>query len=70
MTKYASAWDAIATAERERRAIYVPSRFQQLRGSSLAGLAVTLVRYIEERQKPDAERLNGFHDPQLPALER
>jgi hypothetical protein len=70
VTKYASAWDGIAAAERERRAIYVPSRFQQIRGSSLAGLAAALVRYIEERQKPDAERLNGFHDSQLPALEQ
>ena len=67
--KYASAWDVIAGAERERRAIYVPSRFQQPRGARLAGLAVSLVRYIEERQKPDPQRLDGFHEAQLPALE-
>ena len=32
-------------------------------------LAATLVRYIEEKAKPDAERLNGFHDAQLAGLE-
>jgi len=66
---YGDAWDAIASAERLNRELYKASRFQQLRGSSLAGLAGALVRYIEERQKPDAERLNGFHDAQLPGLE-
>jgi hypothetical protein len=66
---YASAWDAIAAAERERRAMYLRLRFQTLRGSRITALGQNLVRYIEERQKPDAERLNGFHDAQLPALE-
>lgn len=67
--KYGAAWDVIAAAERERRANHAPSRFQQLRGSSLASLAATLVRYIGELQKPDPERLNGFHEAQRPALE-
>ena len=68
--KYASAWDIIARAERERRPAYTLWRFQQLRGSTLAGLGVALVRYIEERQKPDPQRLDGYHDSQLQALER
>ena len=68
-TKYASAWDVIAAAEKERRAVYVASRFQQMRGSSLSGLASALVRYIQERQKPDGQRLNGYHDAQLRGLE-
>ena len=54
---YGDAWDAIAAAERVNRGLYKASRFQQLRGSSLAGLAASLVRYIEEKAKPDAERL-------------
>jgi hypothetical protein len=66
---YGDSWKAIEIAEQTRRALYKKSRFQQLRGSDLAGLATTLVRYIEERQKPDPERLDGFHDSQLPALE-
>ena len=66
---YGDAWDQIAAAEETRRSLFKASRFEQLRGSSLAGLATSLVRYIEEKQKPDGERLNGYHEAQLPALE-
>jgi hypothetical protein len=66
---YGDAWDRIAAAERLNRSLYKTSRFQQLRGSSLAALAGTLVRYIEEKQKPDVERLNGYHESQLAGLE-
>src|SRR5262249_24741091 len=61
--------EAIEGAERINRDIYKANRFQQLRGSSLAGLAASLVRYIEEKPKPDSERLAGYHESQLPALE-
>ena len=67
---YGDAWDAIARAEAVNRRLYKPFRFQQLRGSSLAGLVTSLVRYIDEKPKPDAERLNGYHDSQLQGLER
>ncbi len=67
---YGDAWDAITAAERINRSLYKASRFQQLRGSSLAGVAGSLVRDIEEKQKPDAERLNGYHESQLAGLER
>ena len=66
---YADAWDAIAAAERVHKGLYKASRFQQLRGSAAAGLAATLVRYVEEKAKADAERLDGFHDSQLAGLE-
>ena len=66
---YGDAWETIAASETVNRSLYKPFRFQQLRGSSLAALATSLVRYIEERQKPDAERLNGFHEAQLQGLE-
>ena len=68
--KYGSAWDDIARAERARREVYPKWRFQLIRGSSLASLAVTLVQYIAEKQTPDAQRLDGFHEAQLPALEQ
>jgi hypothetical protein len=68
-TLYGDAWDAIAAAEKVHRSVYKASRFEQLRGSSLAALATSLVRYIEEKQKPDGERLNGYHDAQLQGLE-
>ncbi|MFN8062725.1 MAG: S46 family peptidase [Vicinamibacterales bacterium] len=66
--KYAAAWDAIARAEQRHRDLLKPQRFQSLRGSQLAGLATALVKYATEVGKPDAERLDGFHDAQLPSL--
>ena len=65
---YGSAWDNIARAQARARALYKPFRFRQLRGSSLAGLAFTIVRYAQELEKPDPERLDGFHDAQLDSL--
>ena len=66
---FGGAWDAIAAAEQVRRQVYKVARFQQLRGSSVAALAEMLVRYIEEKPKPDVERLAGYHDAQLASLE-
>jgi hypothetical protein len=67
---YGDAWDAIATAEKERRAIFKPLRFRSLQRSfsELAGYAQTIVRYVAEVKKPDAERLAGFHEAQLASL--
>ena len=66
---YGDAWESIEAAEQARRSLYAANRFQQLRGSDLAGLASVLVRYVEEKRKPDTERLDGYHDAQLPAVE-
>lgn len=66
---YGAAWPAIEMAEQREREMFKPNRFRQLRGSSLAGLAVTLVQYVAETKKPDSERLEGFHAAQLPSLE-
>ena len=38
-------------------------------GSTLAEIAGVIVRYVEETPKPDAERLPGYHDSELSALE-
>ncbi len=65
---YASGWDDIARAETARRRLYKQERFAQFRGSSLAGIALTIVRYVREKEKPDPERLNGFHESQLQSL--
>ena len=65
---YGSVWDDIGRAQQRARVIYPQLRFRQLRGSSLAGLAFTIVRYAQEVGKPDAERLAGFHDSQLDSL--
>ena len=66
---YEAAWDTIARAERDRRDVYLSSRFQSLRGSGLAGIAAELVEYVAEKAKPDANRREGFHDAQLAAFE-
>jgi hypothetical protein len=65
---YGSTWDNIARAEERARDLYKPFRFRQLRGSSLAGLAATVVTYATEVAKPDGERLDGFHDAPLDSL--
>jgi hypothetical protein len=65
---YGSAWDDVSKAEAARRKLYDAQRFGQIRGSELAGLGLRIVQYVQETQKPDAERLPGFHDAQLPSL--
>jgi hypothetical protein len=66
---FAPAWDEIKRAEQAHRQLYRTERFGQLRGSSLAPLGVLIVQYVEEVRKPDAVRLDGFHDAQLPSLQ-
>jgi hypothetical protein len=67
---YAGAWDAIARAEITRRKTYDEQRFAQIRGSSFAGLGLSIVQYVSEVQKPDAERLPGFHAAQIESTKR
>ena len=65
---YATAWDEIANAQKQQLPMLKPARYRALRGSRLAGLALTLVQYATETKKPDAERLDGFHEAQLASL--
>src|SRR5262249_14103368 len=65
---YGSAWDDVAKAEAARRKLYDAQRYGQIRGSELAGLGLRVVRYVEEAQKPAAERTPGFDEAQLPSL--
>jgi hypothetical protein len=65
---YAAAWDDMQRAQASRRRLYKTERFAQLRGSSLAPLGLLIVQYAAEIAKPDAARLDGFHDAQLPSL--
>ncbi len=66
---YASAWDDIARAETANRRLYQQQRFSQTRGSAFAGIGLTIVRYVTEIRKRDDQRLNGYHDSQLPSLQ-
>jgi hypothetical protein len=65
---YGTAWADVERAQQTRRRQYKTERFAQLRGSSLAPLGLLLVQFAAEVAKPDAERLDGFHDAQLPSL--
>jgi hypothetical protein len=66
--EYGSAWTAVQHAQEVRRRLYKTERFAQLRGSSLAPLGLIFVQYAEEIGKPDPERLEGYHDAELPTL--
>jgi hypothetical protein len=65
---YGSAWTDVQRAQETRRRQYKTERFAQLRGSSLAPMGLLLVQYAAEVARPDAARLDGFHDAQLPSL--
>jgi Peptidase S46 len=64
---YGSAWGEIAQAEKKSLSRLNEANYRDL-GSSLAGTASTIVEYVAEVQKPDGERLPGFHDAQLESL--
>ena len=66
--EYGGAWDAIAQAEKKQLDVINIYRYRGLRGSRLAGLALTIIQYVAEVKKPDAKRLDGFHDSQLESL--
>jgi len=66
--KYGDAWDIIANLVEKQKENSKQRMFQRISGSSLASKAVTIVQYVAEIKKPDAERLDGFHDAQLPSL--
>jgi hypothetical protein len=63
--KYGDAWDAAATAAKRNAELFAPSVFRNLRGSQLATNATRIVRYAAEIEKPDGERLDGYHDAEL-----
>jgi hypothetical protein len=66
--KYGKAWDTIAKAELKEISRYKELRYRSIRGSRLASLATTIVRYVTEVKKPDGKRLDGFHDSELDSL--
>ena len=65
---YASAWDDIAQAEQKEVSRIKQILLTSFRGVTTAGRAVTIVQYVAEVQKPDAKRLDGFHDSELDSL--
>ena len=63
------AWIAIGQATAEAARTFKQRVYQNFAGSTLAEIAETIVRYVEETEKPDASRLPGYHDSELASLE-
>lgn len=63
------AWRAIGRATDEAARTFTRRVYRNLVGPTLAQIAGTIVQYVEEVPKADAERLPGYHDSEIPALE-
>lgn len=67
--QYGSAWDAISQVIAQQRQVASQRFYQRIALSSrFYNLANQIVFYVVEVSKPDAERLDGFHDSQLEQL--
>src|SRR5205807_8511861 len=67
--EYGKAWDDIAAATRGQKELFKLQQYRSIStASKLASLARQIVVYVAEIKKPDAERLNGYHDSQLEEL--
>jgi hypothetical protein len=65
--QYGSAWSMEEEALLKARP-RIKQQFFRSTDSQLSALAVQIVTYVEEINKPDGERLPGFHDAQLDSL--
>lgn len=66
-------WTAITTAMTVDKKIYLPLTYLERRrgfNSDLAGLARDLVRVVDEKAKPNGQRLREYTDSGLPSLEQ
>ncbi len=64
---YGGAWDAIAEAMKKASTRVKQSLFEST-DSQLASIGARIVDYVAEIKKPDAERLEGYHEAQLDSL--
>jgi peptidase S46-like protein len=64
---YGEAWDAIAEAMKKNSTRVKQSLFEST-DSQLASIGARIVDYVAEIKKPDAERLEGYHEAQLDSL--
>ncbi len=62
---FGDAWDIIDKVVKENRKVALLQFYQNLRGYRLPGIATSIVRYVVEVKKPDAERLPGYHESVL-----
>lgn len=63
---YGDAWAAVEALMAEHAEAMAKSFFKSAPRSSLFGKALTLVRVVKEAEKPDGERLDGYHENELP----
>jgi len=66
--KYGDAWSEIERAEKIFASRFDQYAYRRTPGFRLPRLALQIVRYVQETAKPDAVRLPGYHDAQLPSL--
>jgi hypothetical protein len=67
--QYGDAWDSITAATKKQAELLKPQQFRSIStASNLASLARQIVVYVAEIKKPDAQRLDGYHDSQLEEL--
>lgn len=66
--QFGGAWEMVARTLEEQKKMEKPLRFRSVRGTRLARMAITLVQYVAEVKKPNAGRLDGFHESQLESL--
>ncbi|MFO7608476.1 MAG: S46 family peptidase [Candidatus Krumholzibacteriia bacterium] len=63
--RYGQAWALVEQAEQAAASRRDELAYRNLGRYGLAGTAVSLVRLVAETQKPDAERMDGYHDAEL-----
>jgi len=66
--EYAGAWDAIAAAIEKQKPRMKEMTYRRLPGMRLGGIALQIVQLSAELQKPDGQRLDGYHTSQLDSL--
>ncbi|RMH62107.1 MAG: hypothetical protein D6677_10670 [Calditrichaeota bacterium] len=66
--QYGDAWETIEQIVDLQKKVSKRKLFERPIGSGLFNKALHIVFYVKETTKPDAERLDGYHDAQLPSL--
>lgn len=65
---FGKAFDLIEKAVKKQRAYMRPLFFQRIMGSRLYDIAEDIVFYTIEKEKPDTERLEGYHEAEKEEL--
>ena len=70
--KFGGIWDEVASAYKAYAAFFKPYYLLEIRpdNSQLFAIARQIVRYAEEKQKPNGQRLGGYQEAGLPSLEQ